>query len=101
MKPEAASGEQESADNLFRVVEVLPWEKSAGESEIRDLDDPLSAQQYVATLDISMNYGSLVKVSDALEHLPHNALDVLPLKLYARIDDAVQVVRHELENEEH
>jgi hypothetical protein len=88
-------------DNLVRVVEALSREKSAGKSEIRDLDDALSAQEYVAALDISMKYGPLVKVSDALEDLPHDALDVLPLKLYPRIYDAMQVMRHELENEEH
>jgi hypothetical protein len=39
-----------------------------------------------------MKYGPLVKVSDALEDLPHDALDVLPLELYPRIDDAMQVM---------
>ena len=79
-------------DDLVRVVEVLPREKSAGESEIRDLDDAISAQENVAALDISMKYGPLVKVSDALEDLLHDALDVLSLKLYPRIDDAMQVM---------
>lgn len=88
-------------DNLVRVVEALSREKCAGESEIRNLDDAVSAQEYIASLDISMKNGPLVKMSDALEYLPHDALDVLPLKLYPRIDDAMQVMRHELENEEH
>ena len=79
-------------DNLVRVVEVLPRKKSARKSESCHLNDPLSAQEYIAALDISMNYCPLVKMSDALEDLPHDALDMLSLKLYPRIDDAMQVM---------
>lgn len=87
-------------DHLIGIVEVLPGEESPCEPEVSNLNDSVFAHQNVPALYISVNDRLVVKVSDSLQDLLHYAFHMVSLKLDARINNAMQVVGHKLENQE-
>lgn len=70
------------------------------ESKVTQFDSPLRRHQDVAALDVSVQKVVFVQVGQALQNLLQDALELTCIPSQSEVNQARQVVRDELENQE-